>query len=301
MTAMLADAHASHPLSLTMWASSMMNLPSLYFWLDSNACSCKPPISETDDITRYDCNYVFPAESGFAALAVDVGHCVQTGEKDSLLGRTAAHIHPKAKRLSTWSFLQQPQWLTLNWTGKRVLGFPGTTNYQKTIEAWNCFFLFCVLKGLYLGNEFIMTGQVSPTMDARVGAMAVFWEVRLERFHHLARFAADARLSVWTWNNGNPLGNTSSVKQCAAIEAVTLSMGSLNMLTCTLLLLGDSPWNQVACCPVAIKRWPGSCLLFTFSRSSLGLRRLRLLFACCCSSSTLLLWDPNSLNCKRIS
>lgn len=29
----------SHPFSLIMWASSMMNLPSLYFWLDSNACS----------------------------------------------------------------------------------------------------------------------------------------------------------------------------------------------------------------------------------------------------------------------
>lgn len=30
----------SQPLSLIMWASSMMNLPSLYFWLLSNACSC---------------------------------------------------------------------------------------------------------------------------------------------------------------------------------------------------------------------------------------------------------------------
>lgn len=37
-------AEASHrarsqPLSLYMWASSMMNLPSLYFWLFSKACS----------------------------------------------------------------------------------------------------------------------------------------------------------------------------------------------------------------------------------------------------------------------
>lgn len=31
----------SHPLSLIMWASSMMNFPSLYFWLLSNACSCR--------------------------------------------------------------------------------------------------------------------------------------------------------------------------------------------------------------------------------------------------------------------
>jgi len=29
----------SQPFSLIMWASSMMNFPSLYFWLDSNACS----------------------------------------------------------------------------------------------------------------------------------------------------------------------------------------------------------------------------------------------------------------------
>lgn len=30
----------SQPLSLIIWASSIMNLPSLYFWLLSNACSC---------------------------------------------------------------------------------------------------------------------------------------------------------------------------------------------------------------------------------------------------------------------
>lgn len=30
----------SHPFSLIMWASSIMYFPSLYFWLDSNACSC---------------------------------------------------------------------------------------------------------------------------------------------------------------------------------------------------------------------------------------------------------------------
>ena len=31
---------SSHPLSLIMCASSMMYLPSLYFWLVSKACSC---------------------------------------------------------------------------------------------------------------------------------------------------------------------------------------------------------------------------------------------------------------------
>ena len=34
-------SHQSHPLSLIICASSMMYLPSLYFWLDSNACSWK--------------------------------------------------------------------------------------------------------------------------------------------------------------------------------------------------------------------------------------------------------------------
>ena len=29
----------SHPFSFIMWASSIMNFPSLYFWLDSKACS----------------------------------------------------------------------------------------------------------------------------------------------------------------------------------------------------------------------------------------------------------------------
>ena len=33
----------SHPFSLIIWASSMMNLPSLYFWLDSYACSYFQP------------------------------------------------------------------------------------------------------------------------------------------------------------------------------------------------------------------------------------------------------------------
>lgn len=37
-----ASVH-SQPLSLIMWASSMMNLPSLYFWLLSNACSYFQP------------------------------------------------------------------------------------------------------------------------------------------------------------------------------------------------------------------------------------------------------------------
>lgn len=31
----------AQPLSLIMWASSMINFPSLYFWLDSKACSWK--------------------------------------------------------------------------------------------------------------------------------------------------------------------------------------------------------------------------------------------------------------------
>lgn len=40
LTPQLAD-HQSHPFSLIMCANSMIYLPSLYFWLDSKACSCK--------------------------------------------------------------------------------------------------------------------------------------------------------------------------------------------------------------------------------------------------------------------
>lgn len=39
--------HYSQPLSLIMWASSMMNFPSLYFWLLSKACSCKEEKKKT--------------------------------------------------------------------------------------------------------------------------------------------------------------------------------------------------------------------------------------------------------------
>lgn len=31
----------SQPFSLIIWASSIIYFPSLYFWLDSNACSCR--------------------------------------------------------------------------------------------------------------------------------------------------------------------------------------------------------------------------------------------------------------------
>lgn len=37
--------------------------------------------------------YIFPAEHGLAALAVDVGHGVQAGQQHALLRRPAAHVH----------------------------------------------------------------------------------------------------------------------------------------------------------------------------------------------------------------
>ena len=45
----LENLYESQPLSLIMCASSMMNLPSLYFWLDSNACSCQFPTTTTNN------------------------------------------------------------------------------------------------------------------------------------------------------------------------------------------------------------------------------------------------------------
>lgn len=37
--------------------------------------------------------HIFPAESGFAAFAIDVGNCMETGEQYSFFRRPAAHVH----------------------------------------------------------------------------------------------------------------------------------------------------------------------------------------------------------------
>lgn len=42
--------------------------------------------------------HVFPPECGLAVLTVDVRHGMQAGEKDPLLRRAAAHIHPVGRR-----------------------------------------------------------------------------------------------------------------------------------------------------------------------------------------------------------
>ena len=47
-------------------------------------------------------------------------------------------------------------------------------------------------KDNYLGNEFVVIGQVSATVDTRVGAVAV-GQIGLERLDHLARAAAVAQ------------------------------------------------------------------------------------------------------------
>jgi hypothetical protein len=48
------------------------------------------------------------------------------------------------------------------------------------------------LEDNYLGNEFIVIGQVSATVDTRISAVAV-GQVGLERLDHLARAAAIAQ------------------------------------------------------------------------------------------------------------
>jgi len=42
---------------------------------------------------------VFPSERRLAAHAVDVGNFVQTGEQDSLLGRTTTHVHNRIEQV----------------------------------------------------------------------------------------------------------------------------------------------------------------------------------------------------------
>lgn len=39
--------------------------------------------------------HIFPAQSGFTVLTVDVGHRVETGQQYPLLCWAAAHIHPE--------------------------------------------------------------------------------------------------------------------------------------------------------------------------------------------------------------
>ena len=80
-----------------MWANSMMNLPSLYFWLDSNACSYVNlnQFKKLFQLENWGKIYIFPAEGRLAALAVNVGHGVQSGQQDPLFRRTAAHVHPE--------------------------------------------------------------------------------------------------------------------------------------------------------------------------------------------------------------
>lgn len=92
----------SHPFSFIMWASSMMYLPSLYFWLDSNATSCRRSKGSRQAEHSHRAlkvtpqpqgTYIFPAEGGLAALAVDVGHGMQACQQHPLLRWTAPHVH----------------------------------------------------------------------------------------------------------------------------------------------------------------------------------------------------------------
>lgn len=63
-------------------------------------------VSQFDDefaflvfLTRFKSVFVFPAESGLAAFAVNVGHCVQSSEQYALFGGTAAHIHHRIEQV----------------------------------------------------------------------------------------------------------------------------------------------------------------------------------------------------------
>ena len=77
---------------------STMNLPSLYFWLSSNASSWRgkraqqrrqaPPAWARDGSAAH----IFPAEDGLADVAVDVADRVQPGDEDALLPRPLGHV-----------------------------------------------------------------------------------------------------------------------------------------------------------------------------------------------------------------
>lgn len=104
----------SQPLSFIMWDSSMMNFPSLYFWLSSNACSCRGEVQRGQLVkpdaelqlwtagttlsftpNRDGHTYIFPAQCGVTVFTVDVSYCVKSREQQPLLRRTAADVHPE--------------------------------------------------------------------------------------------------------------------------------------------------------------------------------------------------------------
>lgn len=142
-----APPRQSQPFSFTMCDISMMNFPSLYFWLLSNACSwggtqCQPRTGigvpghtqgtswawsargcpwkglgcpdkgwgpQAVPAAGERGTHVFPAQGGLAALAEDVGHRVQPRQQQPLLSRAAPHVHP-APRAGCPTGWAHPAW-----------------------------------------------------------------------------------------------------------------------------------------------------------------------------------------------
>lgn len=122
----------SQPLSLIMWDNSIINFPSLYFWLNSNACSCRGKERRKrgkKKMTRLQGNdinkdillkkkkksvsyyiliktkhaYIFPAQCGVAILAVNISHSMKTGQQQPFFCWATTHIHPE---ITKWQFNQ---------------------------------------------------------------------------------------------------------------------------------------------------------------------------------------------------
>jgi len=52
-------------------------------------------------LARFERVLIFPAESGFATLAVNVGHGVETSQQHALFRRTAANVHHRVEEVCT--------------------------------------------------------------------------------------------------------------------------------------------------------------------------------------------------------
>ena len=94
---------------------SMINFPSLYFWVSSKACSCietqhlkQAQQSSCKMDHRYpSATYIFPAKHCVAACAVYVSHCVQASHEVSIFFGPQCDIHPAPKTAKVCLQLQE--------------------------------------------------------------------------------------------------------------------------------------------------------------------------------------------------
>lgn len=145
----------------------MMNLPSLYFWLDSNACS-----------------YVnlnqFKKLFQFGKLRQNL-HISSRGSSCS----SRSKCRPRRAVRSAGPALPPDRSPRSPWG--HIMLIKGTKKVEKSYKLHWIEEIGASLTSLErLWNEFVVIGQVSSTVDARIRPVTTLGQVSLERFHHPA-------------------------------------------------------------------------------------------------------------------